>query len=449
MLKRYKFILFVVLGALCLMLDGFCNGYPLVYSDTSTYLASGFELETPVDRPITYGLFVRIASLNGLTLWTVIFFQSFLLSWLIFLVLKQFYVNKPFLLKGLAILLFLSVFTGISWSSSELIADIFTPIALLSMALLVSGNSRKSTRIVLFILYTISICMHISHVLLFSLLLIIIYLFKRWLLPKELLKPVRWQIGIMFFLTLASIFTMGSAISKSKDVFMMGAMVEQGITKKYLDEYCGKRPYKMCAYKDSLPKTLKDFVWDTNSAFYKTGGWSAENRKEYNDIIFSTFTEPKYIELHAVESAKATFNQLLSFHIGDGNGKFSKGTVLHGRIGKYVLHDLDSYSSSKQIQTGFSSLDIWNKIYDCIIAVSAFCLLLVLVIKRKIINSHLKAVIFILFTGIILSAWDTGTFSTVAERFGCKMMWLIPFMLIIALLNPGSLAGKQAEQITA
>jgi hypothetical protein len=73
MYKHSKFILFVTLGALGLMLDAIYNGYPLVYSDTSTYLASGFELQTPVDRPITYGLFIRLTSLNGFSLWIPFF----------------------------------------------------------------------------------------------------------------------------------------------------------------------------------------------------------------------------------------------------------------------------------------------------------------------------------------------------------------------------------------
>jgi len=215
----------------------------------------------------------------------------------------------------------------------------------------------------------------------------------------------------------------------------MGAMVEQGITKQYLDEYCGSKHYKMCAYKDSLPETLNAFVWDTNSVFYKTGGWSAENRSEYHNIILSTFTEPKYIMLHIIASAKATTHQMLSFHIGDGNGKFSNGTVLYGRIGSYVQRDLSGYAASKQNQAGFPVIALWNKIYDIIIAISAICLLMVLLIKRKRILYQLKSILTILSIGIVLNAWDTATFSCVANRFGCKMMWLIPCMLLVVLYS--------------
>lgn len=71
-----KPIISIFIGAVILMTDAFYNGFPVVYSDTSTYLASGFEWETPFDRPITYGIFLRIFSLNGTSLWLVIFFQA-------------------------------------------------------------------------------------------------------------------------------------------------------------------------------------------------------------------------------------------------------------------------------------------------------------------------------------------------------------------------------------
>jgi hypothetical protein len=428
------------------MLDAFYNGYPLVYSDTSTYLASGFELQTPVDRPITYGLFVRLTSINGFSLWLAIFFQSLILSYLIFLFLKQFSTEESFLIWGLVLIIFLSLFTGVSWSSSQLIADIFTPIALLSLVVQLFGNIHKRTSIFLYVLYAIAISMHMSHILFFSVLLLFIYACKKWLFKNESLKTVRIKVAIMFVLTIASIFTMGSAISKSKDVFMMGAMVEQGITKKYLDEYCGTRPYKLCSYKDSLPKTLNAFVWDTNSAFYKTGGWSAQNRKEFNDIIFSTFTEPKYIVLHIAALAKATLQQLVHFQIGDGNGKFLTGTLLFERIGKFVHRDIGWYSSSRQNQTGFVEINTWNKVYDFIILISALCLLLILILKRQILTRNFKSVIFVFLIGIVLNAWDTATFSCVAERFGCKMMWLIPFLLAVSVLKCYVLAFQPEKE---
>ena len=67
-------------ATLALLIAALWNGYPLVYSDTSAYLASGFLLETPIDRPITYGLFMRVCSLNGFSLGLVVLAQAMLLA---------------------------------------------------------------------------------------------------------------------------------------------------------------------------------------------------------------------------------------------------------------------------------------------------------------------------------------------------------------------------------
>lgn len=161
MAARFKSALIILFGALCLIIDAFYNGYPIVYSDTSTYLASGFKLEAPIDRPITYGLFIRLTSLNGFSLWLTVFFQALLLSYLLYLFFKHF-VGEAFALKySLPLILFLSLFTGISWTSSQLLTDIFTPIAVLSLILILFGNIKKRQLIFLFIVYCIWHCLRI------------------------------------------------------------------------------------------------------------------------------------------------------------------------------------------------------------------------------------------------------------------------------------------------
>ena len=58
-----KTLLFRLLSAFILIIPAFYNGFPLVYSDTGAYISSGMELIFPIDRPITYGLFMRLCSL--------------------------------------------------------------------------------------------------------------------------------------------------------------------------------------------------------------------------------------------------------------------------------------------------------------------------------------------------------------------------------------------------
>lgn len=429
-----KFIIFVFLGTLCLMADAFYNGFPIVYSDTSTYIASGFELETPFDRPITYGLFLRLFSLNGLSLWFVIFFQGLILSYLIFLLVRLVTDGKSFLKFGLLTIILLSLFTGVSWTVSQIMPDIFTSIALLCATLLLLGTFKRSTLILLYVLFFISVGMHLSHILLFALMLIIIFGLRNFILPKQDYPKRNFKIITLFLLTIASVVTMGSAISKSKHVFFMGAMVEHGIVKNYLNDYCDTKQFKLCTYKDSLPDRAYKFVWDKKSPFYKIGGWK-ETKNEFNKIIYGTLTEPKYIVMHIKESFKATLRQLTLFSIGDGNGSFLEETLLYERVSKYFSHDLTTYSSSKQNQSRLDSLNFFNSLFQITIVLCLLLIIFLLIKFSTALNRHIKIISILFFIGIILNAWDCGTFANAIDRLGCKMIWLLPFTTIILLLK--------------
>lgn len=435
MKDTYKFIIFVFLGTLCLMADAFYNGFPLVYSDTSTYIASGFELETPFDRPITYGLFLRIFSLNGLSLWFVIFFQAIILSYLIFLLVRLVTDDKSFLKFGLLTIILLSLFTGVSWIVSQIMPDIFTSIALLSATLILLGTFKRGTLILFYVLFFISVAMHMSHILMFALMLIIIFCLRKFILPKQSYPKRNSKIITLFLLTIASVITMGSAISKSKHVFIMGAMVEHGIVKSYLDDYCDTKQYNLCDYKDSLPDRAYKFIWDEKSPFYKIGGWK-KTKNEFNEIIYGTLTQPKYIVMHIKESFKATLRQLTLFSIGDGNGSFLEGTLMYERVSKYFPHDLTTYSSSKQNQSRLDFINFFNYLFQITLALSLLPTIYLLLTKIvTITDRQIKIITLMFLIGIILNAWDCGTFANAIDRLGCKMVWLIPFATTFLLLK--------------
>jgi hypothetical protein len=424
---------FILAGAFALMLNAFINRFPIVYSDTSTYLASGFELETPVDRPITYGLFLRIFSLNGFCLWLVVFVQALLVSALLFMLVRRLFGEKNYLIKGMMLILFLSVLTGLSWTVSQLMPDVFTGIAVFCILLIVLGKTGRLCTALLYLLFLVSVCMHMEHVLLFAMLLISICVFRKYLFPTSLYPRFLQQSALLFALTLLSILSMGSAMSKSKHVFFMGAMTEQGILKTFLDENCGTHHYRLCSYKDSLPKTCIEFVWSPNSPFYKLGGWEA-TRPEFNSIIYATLTQPKYIGLHMKASLKASASQLLHFKIGDGNGKFLGDDPLYKRISHYVPGEALAYAHSGQNLSEHGFVDFSNLLFPILVGVG-FLFSLWIGVREKFISGEMKGIAFVFLFVILLNIWDCATFSCVADRFGCKLIWLIPCMALLFLFK--------------
>jgi hypothetical protein len=429
-----KYVIVVVLGALCLMADAFYNQYPLIYSDTSTYIVSGFELKPPFDRPITYGLFLRVASLNGLSLWGVIFFQAFILSALLFMFVRLF-TGRYFLQYGFLAIVLLSAFTGVSWTVSQPMPDIFTPIALLCIILLLFGAYSRWITGLLFVLFFLAVAMHISHVLLFCCIILLLFVFHKYLLPVEVYNGKKRQLMVLFVLSMASYLMMGAAVSKSKHAFFMGTMVENGILKTYLDEHCTTHQYVLCSYKDSLPPRAWQFLWNEDSPFYKMGGFKG-TKAEFNAIISATLSEPKYLKMHIVQSFKATAQQLWRFDIGDGNGKFPPGTLVHQRISGFFGNELEAFRHAKQYSlTHEPFVRFCNTLFPGIIIASTILCLLLLFIKSPVMNGALLFIVLIIAMAILVNAWDCGTFANALDRLGCKMIWLIPLLAMVALFR--------------
>lgn len=407
------------------------NGYPIIYHDLSTYVANGFDLQTPIDRPITYCLFVRLFSLNGITLWTVVLMQAYIASFLIFkLVLILFENLSPWFI--LLIILFLSLFTGLSWTASQVMPDIFTSLSVLIVAILFIGNLKPNEKYMLYFLFLLSTAMHLSHIS-FNVALLTLLLILNLAKNNVVGQYFSYQkLLVLFIITVVSFTTMMSASAKSKHVFFMGAMVEHGILKTFLDENCDNNQYWLCEFKDKLPDRAYQFVWDENSPVYKMG-WKA-SKGEFDQIIFETFTSPKYILLHIKASVLATYNQLITFKINDSNGVFLEGTMPYDRVERYLPGDLERYLSSKQMKNEFGFTDGLNTVFTFIVIISVL-ILVFLLLKGGTFTGKFASVLIIFSVGILLNSWVSGTFANAINRLGCKMIWLIPFITIMGLIQ--------------
>lgn len=422
----HRSLLVVALGALILVCPAIYNGYPFLYSDTATYLSSGFELETPFDRPITYGLFVRAASLNGLTLWSVVLMQSAALAYVVLLLLRWLRPRLAWMWH-VALFALLATTTSVGWVTSQLMPDVFTPILALCLVLLAGGRLACAHRNAVAALFLFSCATHLSH-LSFSIASIVALVLLRYLGPRTFRASIaiRPLLGAAL-LTVLSVLTMGSALSKSKSVFFMGAMAEHGILKTYLDEHCPCE-LRLCALKDSLPPLAYQFIWDANGPVEKLGGFAAVN-DEFADIIQHTLTQPKYIGMHIVASLRAAGEQLLLFRVGDGWGAFDNTTPVAQRIAQYVPGDVARRATSKQQQQRLTALPMLNAWYTaCVIIAGAL-------LAWNMFRAQAPATLAVaaLLAAVLINAWTCGTFANAIDRLGAKMIWLIPLCSAVAL----------------
>jgi len=138
---------------------------------------------------------------------------------------------KHYQITGFVIIFLLSLLTSVSWTSSHLMPDIFTAIMILAAILILTATTTKKEQLFLYLVFIISTAMHMSHIS-FNIAFFMGILLLRKIGVLKLKSQIKVRpVLVMITLTLASIITMGSALSKSKHVFFMGALVEHGIAK--------------------------------------------------------------------------------------------------------------------------------------------------------------------------------------------------------------------------
>lgn len=424
-----------------MLLPAFINGYPIVYSDTGTYIRIAFEGYVPVDRPYWYGLFIRLASLGGITLWSVAAAQALLCASYIVRVCSLVIASPKALPAAVIISALLTAGTGLGWYAGQLIPDIFTGIGLLAMYLLLHGKANR-WRLFDCIVIALACWMHLSNLLILPLsgaaLLII---GKQWATPGHGGHLAWFGLSVLLAwggLALANRAVDGKAyISRSGHVFLLGRMIDTGMLRPYLEEHCPTEHFGLCAYKDSLPTDGQEFIWGGSSPMVKEGGWSA-TRAEYDRIVFGSLTEPRYFWWHVRGSLRATAQLLAEWEIGEGiqsNWYRTADSPPYQMMVAHFPHEMDAYLASLQ-NGGRGELDMrWpDRLYRLVLGFSLLVLLVAwLPLRRNKEAGALRTLLPFAVTSVVIGAWVCATLSTPIPRYLGRDSWLVPLAAFLAL----------------
>jgi hypothetical protein len=319
-----KKIFFYIIGSFTLLIPAFYNGYPLIYSDTGSYVFNGMELTIPKDRPIMYGLFIHLFSLN-FSLWLVLFIQSFIVFYVLWHVYKL--AIKPTTSKGFFILsmALMSWFTGLGWYTSQIMPDIFTIVTLCTLVLLLFKKNHSRLQTIIFSLLLIfSMNTHFSNYLIAILTIIILFIITRRNGISNAKKEVSFRLPVLVTILAIAVGSMTNfivvntfKISQNSHVFLMGKMLDSGVLKSFLDNNCATKKYAFCDCKNTLPETSRNLLWDADSPLQKNGEWS-NSEASYNEILIDIFTNPKHLSLFLYNNFCSSITQLFQNDVGSG-----------------------------------------------------------------------------------------------------------------------------------
>ena len=428
-----------VAGMLILNAVAFYNKFPLVYTDTGTYIGTGFSGNVPYDRTIFYGLFIKHTT-HGISPWPTTLAQGFIVSWLLFKLFKLLYNERGNHFAYLIVLIFVTATTGVSFNVSILIPDIFASICLLaSFLLLFTVDLSRTERITLIVILSYGISVHLSHI---PILLISLVLFYSTILILRKYAnigsiPLKSDRVKMIVLTLLiTVFTIPFAnylldrkfeLSSGGHVFLLNHLREIGVLKDYLKNNCERQDYQLCNYQNNLEG---DFMWDQNSPLYITGGW-IKNKEEYGRIIRGILLSPKYYSTIILAGAQFSFTQLITFH-STVDVPQRKNSPPHGLIRWRFNSSENAYLNSKQNTNGYV-LASFNFLEYLIVCISLI-LIISLILSRNVNPYFFFAVVWsLLFT--VVSAIICANLSTVNARYINRVIWIIVFLATTGLLQ--------------
>jgi len=439
-----KKISFYIFGACALLIPAFYNGYPLVYSDTGSYLFGGMDMVLPKDRPIMYGLFIRFLSL-GFSLWLAIFAQAllvFYVLWNLFRLTAKPDTSKGFFVISVAIL---SWFTGLGWYTSQLMPDIFTIVTLGSILLLLFHKRNTLTQNIIFsIILIFSINTHFSNCLIaIGTLFILFLLYRKKLLDAK--TGIHFRLPLLISIAALAVgsltnFIIGGTfkISPNSHVFLMGKMLDSGVLKSYLDDNCATKKLALCDCKDNLPETSRNLLWDAESPLQKKGDWK-NSEEDYNAILLGIATSPKHLSLFIFNSINSSITQLFQNEVGSGvvSAWYSESTSPpYQAVAKYYPLELNQYKQSRQ------NTNLWGQGLDLsfINYINFFLLIIsaILIFKIFILSGirlkypvEMQVFIYTLLIGIIVNAFITASLANVYDRLQARVSWALIFCLLI------------------
>ncbi|MCB0794086.1 MAG: hypothetical protein KDB88_05065 [Flavobacteriales bacterium] len=258
-----------------LCLPAVFNQWPLVYSDTGTYLSSGADWGTPPDRPITYGLFLRATALAAGTPWMAVLVQAALCAAVIIRCF-QCLAGDAGDRHVLTVVTILSMGSGLGWSASMLLPDVFTGTGIVIVLLLMLAGDGRVWDLFLFLALVFITTVHLSHPMI---------LLAVWMAGLLLIRPIlRWRSWLPPLAIITGMALLASVnlrltgrfeLSSGSDLFLLGRTLEIGLLQEELPGLCATSSNFLCGDLQKLPSDHRMLLWDPEGPVQQAGGWHA------------------------------------------------------------------------------------------------------------------------------------------------------------------------------
>ena len=416
------------------------NRYPIVFADTGTYLSQAIHRSPGWDRPVFYSLFMLPLHLT-ITVWPVVAVQALLAAWVLWLVCRVLLarVSRIGFVAGVAVL---TLCTWWPWLVSELMPDLFTPLLVLAIGLLVWTPDRLSPaeRWCLVFLAAFMIATQQSSLLLAGLLLGMLAAIarSRWIQTsgQRTGRSSPWLLIAPPALALLALCTLNLAAfgrftpSPFGNIFLLARVIGDGPGLDALRRDCPTAHWRLCPFLSRFPATSDDFLWTLESPLNKAGGPKLVSL-DANAIIRAALVAAPAAEARA--ALANTLEQLGRFASGDGLNPWPK------QVSPWIERDFPpreaaAYQAARQQAGSLVIPPILGNIHlvVALTGVAACILLLPVALTRR---APCAGFLLAVLLALPFNAAITGALSAPHDRYQSRIMVLPAFVAAVALAS--------------
>lgn len=421
------------------------NQFPLTYSDTGNYVGNAVSMAHGREpwfffRPLTYGLFLVPFS-RPQTIWLVPLAQGLLAVIVVDLALRSAAVSLSDN-RFIALFAGLTVFTSLPWFSGQIMPDIFTSLVILLSFIILRGGEQQTRRQrwILGAILAFSIATHLSHFLLYGLLLITGLVGaitaraprRRYRLgPLVLRAVVPLLIAIGLVIAPNYVIHRELVLSRSSALFALGHLVGEGLAQRYLENACPTQHYLLCSERASLVPDIDWFLWSPvgtrkrHEPEMQRG--DSTFLREAPAIVAGTLRQEWAAAIRV--SFKNAAAQLGNFEIHPDEHRYSNSVEQEIKpLGNRVVQ---AYRASGEVQKSLP-VGLATRVQYTAFGLSLLVLLACLPMLRGPAHSGIRALIAVVCAGVVLNAFVMVSLVSVRSRYQSRVVWLIPLLAAVA-----------------
>ncbi len=440
-------------GALIMLWPAICNGYPLLYPDSISYLRDGgplmriLLLHSPKGymamRSEIYSVGIYSFHWN-ISAWPIVVMQAVVVAYVMWLVVRALRATsmgvKRLAVQYLVLVGGLSLTTSLGWYVCFVMPDNLGPVLYLCIYLLVFVESLSfGERFLVVVIAGWAAAAHSTHLMLavgiFAMLTLLWIV--RWTPMKVRGRALAGVGGLLLVVAGGQIALHGYLYGKpslygNHMPYLTARVVADGPGRWYLRAHCGELQWAICGKVNSLPDNDDEFLW-SDGGVWSSASPAMQQRmlKEEIPLVIAA------VRAYPVEQMQRSYANFWQEFTDFGLWDFQQNSWMQSQI-NLVLRDTEStYQATREARSTLPVV-FFSGVLNWVVCISAVAIALALPLLWRRGRWQVLGLGVIVIPTVVANAVLTAVLSESDSRYQSRLIWLVPMVagiLLIDLLN--------------